>query len=302
MQLLKIILALTLYANIVSAQKELPVQKAQQWLQSSLTFYFDDSLKLRQLATDRYTRFKTDAMNTDFDGGMNKETFEKKWGAIYDVKQPEVHQGFLIPLQDWNAIVFNCRFVYADKQTLWFILGLTETASDAHFSRYVKLVPINGSYRIDDVIETMAKYEHPEYVAGDFNGDHKSDTLVATFISLIDNRPIAIDAALSYDSLIATVVNKKPLLQLTIPGWKPLLLNPGNYYVLGAELLKNIGSINKTPGDEIAVILSAADWSGINVCTIYSYSKHGWKKIRDIEIREEDISKIKSGKLKPWKN
>lgn len=286
-----------LYANIALAQPELPVQKAKRWLQTSVSYYFDDSLTMQQLATSRYARFKTDAMSIGFDGGMSTEAFEKKWAHTYDVKQ---HRGFLLPLQDWNSIIIvNCRFVYAERQNLWFALDLLEYPSDRYFSRYVKLVPNNGSYNIDDVIETMPRQD---YVAGDFNGDHKADTLGLAFISLADNRPIAIDTALSYDSLIATIVSKKPLLQLTAPCHRPLLLNPGDFYVLGLELLKNIGNINKIQGDEIAVILSAADWSSINVCTVYSYTKYGWKKIKTIEIREYDIPKIESGKIKPWKN
>lgn len=289
-----------LYANIASAQQKLSVQKARQWLQSSLIHYFDDSLKMQQLATDRYVQFKTDAMSIGFDGGMNQEAFEKKWASVYDVKQPGLGKGFLIPLQDWNSIMIaNCRFIYVDKQALWFTLDLLEHPSSAYFSRYVKLVSINRTYRIDDVLETMTAKNG---ITGDFNGDRKADTLAVSFISLLEKRPIAIDTALSYDSLITNVVNKKPVLQLIAPGWKTLNLNQGNFYVLGLSLLKNIGNINKLPGDEIAVIIEGADWSNSNVCHIYSYSKYNWKKIKSIEIREEDISKIESGKIKPWKN
>lgn len=289
-----------LYANIALAQQKASVQKAKQWLQASLVHYFDDSLTMKQLATDRYARFKTDAMSIGFDGGMSQKAFEEEWAPVYDVKQPEVGKGFLIPLQDWNSIMIaNCRFIHADKQVLWFTLDVVEYPSSAFFSRYVKLVSINGMYRIDDVLETMTVENG---ITGDFNGDHKADTLAVSFISLIDNRPIAIDTALSYDSLITSVISKKPVLQLVAPGWKTLNLNQGNFYVLGLSMLKNIGNISKLPGDEIAVIIEGADWSNSNVCHIYSYGKYGWKKIKSIEIREEDISKIESGKIKPWKN
>lgn len=302
MQVLKVItcLLIVMYSNMAIAKQNLSPTKARRWLQTSLAQYFADKLTMHQLTTTTYAQFKTDAMGVEFDGGMSQATFEKKWATIYDVKQPAVNQGFLIPLQDWNTIIVNCRLIYVDKQILWFTLRLTETTNDAYYSRYIKLVPVNGNYRIDDVLETMPKYEYQEYVAGDFNGDRKADTLTVAFISRINNRPIVIDTALSYDSLITTVVNKKPLLQLMALGWRPLVLKPGNDHVLGVDLLKNIGNINKIPGDEIAVIVQGADWSNSNVCLIYSYNKQHWIKIKTIEIREENLKDIISGKIKPW--
>lgn len=174
---------------------------------------------------------------------------------------------------------------------------ITSLLLATYFSGYVKPVSHQAAFMIGDVQETVLKQE---YVIGDFNADQKADTLVLAFISLIDKRPITIDTTLSYDRLITTVAGKKPLLQLIAPGWHTLVLNPGNFYVLGLDLLQNIGNINKIPGDEIAVVLSGADWSSINVCHIYSYSKYGWKKIKSTEIREEDLPKIKSGEIKPW--
>lgn len=140
-----------------------------------------------------------------------------------------------------------------------------------------------------------------EFIVGDFNGDQKPDTLTISFVSSIDNTPIVIDTVLDYDLLIQKTVAKKPKLQLISSNLQTLNLNNDNVYILGLDLLLNIGNINAIPGDEIVVILRAADWSSINTCTLYSYSRSRWIKIKETEIREEEIPDIRTGKSKPWK-
>jgi len=140
-----------------------------------------------------------------------------------------------------------------------------------------------------------------EFIVGDFNGDRQSDTLIISFVSSIDSSPIIIDTLLDYDQLIQKTIAKKPKLQLISSNLQTLNLNDDNVYILGLDLLLNIGNINAIPGDEIAVILRAADWSGINSCTLYSYSRSQWIKIKETEIREEEIPDIRTGKSKPWK-
>lgn len=150
----------------------------------------------------------------------------------------------------------------------------------------------------DDVLEALPEQE---FITGDFNGDRQPDSLTVSFVSRIDNSPILINTDLDYDQLIQKTVAKKPILELTSDNLQTLHLNKDNFYILGLDLLQNIGNINTFPGDEIAVILKAADWSGINVCSIYTYSRSGWIKIKETEIREEEIPDIRTGKFKPWK-
>lgn len=303
MRSLKIItcLMLLLYGDICAAKQKSPTQKALIWLQKSLKGYFSDSLTMDQLTTVRYASFKADAMNIDFDGGMILEAFEKKWNKIYNTKESYLHERFLIPLQDWVKVKIVCKPFLANKQVIWITVNFTEEPSHEHYTRYIKLVKENNSYRIDNVLAVMPK-SGQDFITRDFDGDQQTDTLTVSFTSLLGGQSIKIDTALDYDTLIQTTVRQKPLLKLTSRSLPPLILNENNYYVLGLDYLKNIANINQKPGDEIAVIIQGADWSNSNICTIYSYSNDGWKNIKVIEIREEeDIPNIKSQKIKPWK-
>ncbi|MDR6919717.1 MULTISPECIES: hypothetical protein [Chryseobacterium] len=148
---------------------------------------------------------------------------------------------------------------------------------------------------------SMSQLTKQEFIVGDFNGDRQPDTLTVSFVSSIDNTPIIIDTVSDYDQLIQKTVAKKPILQLISNNLRTLNLNEDNLYILGLDVLQNIGNINAIRGDDIAVILRAADWSGINTYTIYSYRRSRWIKIKETEVREEEIPDIRTGKSKPWK-
>ena len=137
-----------------------------------------------------------------------------------------------------------------------------------------------------------------ECITGDFSGEGRTDTLCVSFSSLVNGQPILTDTTLTYDSLVASTIRKKPVLQLISSKLSPLLLNKGNFYVLGLEYWKNIGNVNQVPGDEIVVIIRAADWSAINQYTVFTYAHNRWEKIRETEIREEDIPAQKAGAIK----
>jgi len=256
------------------------------WLKAGLECYFSDQCTMDQLTTQRYAHYKSDAMNTDMNWGMSFDAFEKKWNHIYNTKQAGTYEGFLIPLQDWHHITVNCRFYSHFGDVIWMSVLLTEATTRQQFRRYVKLMKEKGAFRINDVWEAPIRQNE---LSGDFNGDGKGDTLRQVFTSLLDGAPLLIDTALDTDRLIAKVVSKKPLLQLVSEGLAPLVLNKNNFYVLGLAYWKNMGDTNDKPGDELAVIIRAADYSSINRLLVYTYYGNRWKMISEKEIREEEI-------------
>ncbi len=265
------------------------------WLQARLELYFENRVTMKQLTTRRYARFKSDLMHSEFDHGMSPAELEAKWGRSYTCRRSYLPDGFLIPLQDWNRVTVNCRFFAAGGGTIWVTALFTESGSRESYARYIRLVKQDGIYRIDDVWEA----ESAQVIIGDYNGDGQADTLCVRFASSIDGQPILMDTMLEYDSMIATVVRKKPLLQLVAPGLQPLVLNQGQFYVLGMDYGANIGNVNRLPGDELAVVIRGADWSAINRLLVFTYKKNGWIRIREQEIREETLPEIRSGQIKP---
>ena len=266
-------------------------------LRQNLELYFADSLPMQQLTTSRYTRFKTDAMNVEMNGGMSRKAFEKKWGHVYNIRQPHLYDGFLIPLQDWQHISVRCEPLPSRNGEVWMAADFTEQAAGEHFRRDIMLVREGGQWRIDDVWEVTPLQVS---ITGDFNGDKRKDTLMASLTSRITGKPILADTLMDYDSLIAVTIRQQPLLQLRTNHLPALLLNEGNDYVLGLDYLANIGNVDQHPGDEVALIINAADWSSVNTCRVVGFHNGQWLPVKTITIREETIPAIRAGKLKPW--
>ncbi len=269
---------------------------AAQWLERVLDGYFADSLSMQQIVTARYAQFKTDAMNVDFNGGMGRAAFAKKWGSSYNIHQQYLYEGFLIPLQDWDRVTVQCHPLPMHQGQLWIAADITQQPSGEYFHRDIRLVKANDGWRIDDVMEVGPLQA---FITGDFDGDKGIDTLRASLTGSISGKPILVDTLMDYDSLVAITVRQKPLLQLKAKGLASLLLNEGNDYVLGLALMQNIGNTDGVPGNEIAVVIQGADWSGSNVYRVYSYRGRKWKLIRAIEIKEEVLPLLRAGKLKP---
>lgn len=285
---------LLLYTGAFTQTKPSGIRTAA-WLQVRLESYFQDRITMKELATRRYARFKTDIMHSEFDHGMSPSALEAKWGRSYTCRRSYLPGGFLIPLQDWNRVTVRCRFFTARGGSIWVTALFTESGSKESYSRYIKLIKENGSYRIDDVWETESAQE----IVGDYNGDGLADTLTVHFTSLVDGQSILVDTTMEYDRMIAAVVHKKPLLQLLAPGLRALVLNRGQFYVLGLEYGANIGNVNRLSGDELAVVIRGADWSAINRILVFTYKKDGWSRIGEQEIREEVLPQLHSGEIKP---
>ncbi len=259
---------------------------AGEWLQYQLSRYFADSVSMQEITTERYAAFKTDAMNTGFYGGMDYSTFQKRWARIYDIHQPNVYEAFPLPLQDWESIQVNCELLPPSNGSVWVGADMVESSSGAHFRCDIKLILQNGSWRIDDVRSVVPLRK---CITGDFDGNGKTDTLCASLMGLVSRQPVLVDTLLDYDTLIARVIKQQPLLQLAANGLDTLLLNKGMPYVLGLYYLENIGNIDGRPGEEVAVVIWAADWSSRNLYKVYTCTPKGWKLLREKEISEEQL-------------
>lgn len=278
----KVLLILTMLLPVAACAQV----HADVWLQHQLSRYFADSVSMQELTTERYAAFKTDAMNMGLNGGIDYSTFQKRWSRVYDIHQPHLHEAFLVPLQDWNAITVSCELLPSSNGQVWVGADITESSRGLTFRRDIQLVLQNGDWRIDDVhcVEPLH-----QCIIGDFNGDRKADTLCASLTSLVSRQPVLVDTLLDYDTLIARVVKQQPLLQLAANSTDTLLLNKGMPYVLGLHYLENIGNIDKRPGEEVAVVIWAADWSSRNLYKVYTYTPKGWKLLWEKEISEEQL-------------
>lgn len=141
-----------LFPSLSFAQTDSQRANALQWIQSALEGYFTDSLSMEQITTKRYAQFKTDMINVEFDGGKSITDIEKEWGNVYDTKDPDQQQAFLIPLQDWNQVKVNCQLLSGgNTHEIWILAAMKEVTISEPFIRYLKLVKQRNSFKIDDV-------------------------------------------------------------------------------------------------------------------------------------------------------
>lgn len=127
-------------------------------------------------------------------------------------------------------------------------------------------------------------------ILGDFNGDGEEDEIKETLISGINNKSIDALPQLEYDSLVAFIHDKKPILSLIakdklIP--ELLLTKNASFGILYA---KNEGDLDNDGGDEISIVIDWADWSQLNSCIVYSLKKDKWVEYAKFDVREWQIS------------
>lgn len=100
-----------------------------------------------------YAEFKSDAMGVDFDGGLSKEEFQKKWGEIYNLELTN-NQSFMIGLQDFVKVkVSSADFLKETDNGVWFKLTISELYFNKTIYREVRVVSIDNQFLIDEVLE-----------------------------------------------------------------------------------------------------------------------------------------------------
>lgn len=129
---------------------------------------------------------------------------------------------------------------------------------------------------------------------GDFDGDGITEILYESLMSHTTGKQI--DSVVytnyfkgSYDpygTMVNAMFELDPVLKLkSLDGMDTKRLNH-NWQVFGILVMTNLGNINETPGDEIALVVEWADWSNCNSCGIYSYCGDEWRQVFSFETRE----------------
>ncbi|MDD2982025.1 MAG: hypothetical protein PHQ74_01430 [Crocinitomicaceae bacterium] len=146
--------------------------------------------------------------------------------------------------------------------------------------------PVEEEYESGVVYDALVK----NVISGDFNGDGKADEIIETLISTVNNKSIDALPQLEYDSLVAIIYKRQPVLSLRskdkdIP---ELIVTKNTSF--GLFYAKNEGDLDNDGADEISVVIDWADWSQVNSCVVYSLKKNKWIVYAKFDVREWQVS------------
>lgn len=131
---------------------------AKQWLIEKIEENFNtpDGL-MDSICTKKYAEYKSDAIGVEYDGGLTRKAFEKKWKGKFDIKHGGMGTGFLISGQDWTKIkVKKCELSPVKlKEGYLFNTTIEDVGatSETIYKRDIKVVPYGKSFLISDVLE-----------------------------------------------------------------------------------------------------------------------------------------------------
>jgi hypothetical protein len=112
--------------------------------------------KMRLLLTDNYYNYKQDAINLEYDNGieMTVEQFHQKWKNVYDTRFVG-HGGFFISTQDNGKIsVPVCKLINSSSDTVQvYHVVIRDHDFKNDFVRDIKVVSRNGQLFSDDIKE-----------------------------------------------------------------------------------------------------------------------------------------------------
>lgn len=121
-------------------------------------------------------------------------------------------------------------------------------------------------------------------VAGDFDGDGKTDCLMQ-FVTDSLNSKVDYIIELKDDEPIIFLIDKYGYKNIFTLNGKPTAMP--KYIAVGLYCLINLGNINKTKGDEIALVPDLMDESRHNYCYIFSLCHGNWKELFNFSIHED---------------
>lgn len=130
------------------------------------------------------------------------------------------------------------------------------------------------------------------FIAGDFNGDGKQDTLYQHNHSRLTNTEIdsipAFEGEDGYFKLQNWLKEQRSDVYLTInqPATDTIHLGAET----GLYCLLNLGDLNNDGKDEVAFVVDYADESNINTCSIYSCCNGKWTAVKDFSINENSFT------------
>ena len=129
---------------------------AKKWLIESIEANFKTAEGLiDSICTKDYATYKSDAIGVEYDGGMTKQAFEKKWKDKFDVKHVGIGTGFLISGQDWENIkVAKCELSpIVLKDGYLFETTIEDLPSKTLYKRAIKVIKSGKSFLIADILE-----------------------------------------------------------------------------------------------------------------------------------------------------
>ena len=121
--MIKRIFLLFLLFGAVSFSSDKHVE-AQKWIETEIPKAFNSQLNpIESLATEKYQRYKSDAINVDFDGGLSEADFHEKWEKEFDTKKAGIGLSFILGVQDYETKkVERARFVKKISPTSYLFL------------------------------------------------------------------------------------------------------------------------------------------------------------------------------------
>jgi hypothetical protein len=99
--------------------------EAQKWIETEIPKAFNTQLNpIKSLATEKYQRYKSDAINVDFDGGLSVDDFHKKWKKDFDTQKAGIGLSFILGVQDYETVkIERARFVKKITPTSYLFLA-----------------------------------------------------------------------------------------------------------------------------------------------------------------------------------
>lgn len=121
--MIKHILLLTIVFGAMSFTSDKQVE-AQKWIETEIPKAFNSQLNpIKSLATEMYQRYKSDAINVEFDGGLSETDFHEKWKKEFDTKKAGIGISFILGVQDYETVkVERARFVKKITSTSYLFL------------------------------------------------------------------------------------------------------------------------------------------------------------------------------------
>lgn len=152
------VVKVTPMSDSVSSKREFidSTDLAKKWLiQAVETTFKNNQGEMKGICTAQYEAYKTDAIGVDMDGGMTPSEFKKKWNKKYNTILAGASVGFMISGQDWQSIkVSKCELKDKTADGAYLFESIIEDIGpNVKYKRDVKVIPVNKSFLISDVLE-----------------------------------------------------------------------------------------------------------------------------------------------------
>lgn len=127
---------------------------AKDWLEKSISLFFQDKTTMEKICTKQYNSFKNDGWSMS-EGDMSEKKFKSKWGAIYNLNLFCSDCGFLIDGQDYGKIKAEATLKSKTNDGYWFSVLIKDLDFKANYKRDIRVVNSGNSFLIDEILEYL---------------------------------------------------------------------------------------------------------------------------------------------------